>query len=175
MEERQFYYRFVLFLIANRVCCPPSEGKEGSFLRTSTASWRLSSPPPPANTNLAPAQAKNVCWDKPLFSLLGRMLNFSRRPPPLFHCCSFSLPNPSVAWEERQKKGVCSCWRVLFRSGAAPVEEALPDLRGGGQWPAAFSSFGCNPEQGLRLLPLIPSGAGLGQNGNRLILICLAG
>lgn len=87
MEERQGFFTalcFSLALIANRVHCPPSKGKEESSLRTSAVSWVY------------------VCRDKLIFSLQGRMLN-SARPALslLFHCCSFSLPNPCVAWEER--------------------------------------------------------------------------
>lgn len=112
------------------------------------------------------------------FLFTGDDVKLLYTPALLCHFCSFSLPNPSVAWEERQKKGVYSLWRVLQISGfrgAVPVEEALPDLRGGGQWSAAFSSFGCNPRWELGLLPPIPSRAGLGPNSNHLILVCFAG
>lgn len=106
-----------------------------------------------------------------MFSLLGRMLNFSTCPsfpPPLFHCCSFSRPSPSVVWEQRQTKGVCSLWRVLFRPVGS--EELFLWKRH-----SLTSSFGRSPEQGLGLFPLIPSREGLGPNGNHLILICFAG
>lgn len=126
---------------------------------------------------LVPAQATDVCGDELTCYFLGTRLNFSALPIPV-PLLRF-LPPQSPLWLERKsKRKILAASRgdhwdqwVQRRYSCASSSltlQALVCLQ------LHSAPFGCEPEQGFGLLPLISSRAVLGWKRQPTHLLCRA-